>query len=68
MLCLILGIGRFGLRLAPSNCPAPVLILILAIIVFSGIGILSASFVVVFKRTRPITWPLGSLSYLSLAD
>jgi ABC-2 type transport system permease protein len=40
------------------------LILILAVIVFSGIGILSASFVMVFKRGSPIAWLFGGLSWL----
>ena len=64
VLYLSLGIGLFGMRLAPGNWVAAAVILILAVVVFSGFGILSASFIMVFKRGSPITWLFGGLSWL----
>lgn len=64
VLYLVLGVGLFGMRLTAGNWPAAALILILAVIVFSGLGILSASFVMVFKRGSPIAWLFGGLSWL----
>jgi len=64
ILYLALGVGLFGMRLAPGNWPAVALILILAVIVFSGLGILSASFIMVFKRGSPIAWLFGGVSSL----
>ncbi len=61
---LALGIGMFEVRLTSGNWAAAALILILAVIVFSGIGILSASFIMVFKRGSPIAWLFGGLSWL----
>lgn len=64
ILYLAFGVGLFGVRLTAGNWPAATLILILAVIVFSGLGILSASFVMVFKRGSPIAWLFGGLSWL----
>jgi ABC-2 type transport system permease protein len=64
VLYLLLGAGLFDLRLASGNWAAAILILILSIIVFSGLGILSASFTMVFKRGSPITLLFGGLSWL----
>jgi ABC-2 type transport system permease protein len=40
------------------------LLLIVALIVFSGLGILSASFIIILKRGSPISWLFGWLSWL----
>ena len=64
VLYFTLGIGLFGVPLAHGNWAAATLILMLAIVVFSGLGILSASFVMVFKRGSPLAWLLGGLSWL----
>jgi ABC-2 type transport system permease protein len=63
-LYLSLGVGLFDLRLASGNWAAAVLILILSVVVFSGLGILSASFTMVFKRASPVTMLFGGLSWL----
>ena len=63
-LYLALGVGLFDLRLASGNWAAAVLILILSIVVFSGLGILSASFTMTFKRASPLTLLFGGLSWL----
>ena len=64
VLYLALGVGLFGVRLTPGNWTAAALLLTLAVIVFSGLGILSASFIIVFKRGSPIAWLFGGLSWL----
>ena len=43
---------------------AAMLFIILAVVVFSGLGILSASFVMILKRGSPISWILNWLSWL----
>jgi ABC-2 type transport system permease protein len=64
VLYLVLGVGLFRLHLTSGNWPAAMLILIMAILVFSGFGILSASFIMVFKRGSPIAWIFGGLGWL----
>ena len=63
VLYLVLGVGLFGVHLT-GNWAAAGLILILAIVVFSGFGILSASLIMVFKRGSPIAWFFDGLSWL----
>ncbi|MDD5559565.1 ABC transporter permease [Candidatus Methylomirabilis sp.] len=64
VLYLALGVGLFGVRLSSGNWAAAALILMLGVVVFSALGILSASFIMVFKRGSPIAWLLGGLSWL----
>jgi len=40
--------------------PAALLILILTILAFSSLGIISASFIMVFKRGNPLNWIIDS--------
>jgi len=61
---LALGGMLFGVRFTLGNWVAAGFILLLAVIVFSGLGILSASFTIVFKRGDPIAWLFGGLSWL----
>ncbi len=63
-LYLALGVGLFGVHFAAGTWTAAVVLLLLAVIVFSGFGILSASFIVIFKRGSPIATLFTSLSYL----
>ena len=64
MLYLVLGVGLFGVRFADGNWAVATVIVLLSILVFSGLGILSASFIMVFKRASPIIWIFGGLSWL----
>ncbi len=64
MVYLFLGIGIFGARFALGDMGAAGLILLLSIVAFSGLGTMSASFVMVFKRGSPIVWLFGGLSWL----
>ncbi len=58
----VFGAAVFGFPMGNANIPVAVLILILSIVSFSGLGILSAAFTMVFKKGSPISWLLSSLS------
>src|SRR5439155_13113975 len=60
-----LGVGLlFGLRLRFDSLPAFFLILILTILAFSGVGILSAAFILYLKKGDPINFIISSASAL----
>jgi ABC-2 type transport system permease protein len=61
---LVLGVLVFGANLHNSNYAAALLILVLSILSFSGIGILSAAMVLLVKKGDPVAWLLGSVSSL----
>ena len=61
---LVLGVLVFGASFANANLLGALVILGLTILLFSGIGVLSASFIVVFKRGDPINWLFSSASSL----
>ena len=61
---LAIGISLIGFHLGNANLLASLIVLILTIPTFSGIGILAASFILVLKRGEPITWLVNSLSGL----
>jgi len=61
---LLLGVLLFGVDMGNANVLAAVIIQVLTILAFSGIGILSASFTMVFKRGDPINFLMGSVSTL----
>lgn len=59
-----LGIFLFKISFANVNVLSTIVILFLTIISFSGLGILSASFIMVFKRGNPVGWIINSLEGL----
>jgi ABC-2 type transport system permease protein len=61
---LLLGAFLFGADLGQTNLVAAMVIQVLTILAFSGMGILSASFTMVFKRGDPINFLFGSVSTL----
>jgi ABC-2 type transport system permease protein len=61
---LLLGIGFLNVHLGQVNYLAAFLILLLTIIVFSSLGIIAASFIMVLKRGDPITWAFSAFSTL----
>ena len=63
-LYLLLGITLFGLRLDRVSLTGAFLAQLLTILAFSGIGILLASFIVVFKQETPINFLFASISGL----
>lgn len=64
--CIYLLLGQlfFGLSLTNTNIPAALLIILLATLSFSGMGVTSAAFIMVFKRGNPIDWLYGTASSL----
>jgi len=63
-LLYLAGGALLGLSLAKVNVPAVLLIFLLSEVAFSSIGILSATFTLVFKRGDPLMWLFGALSWL----
>ncbi|HLW79924.1 MAG TPA: ABC transporter permease, partial [Terriglobia bacterium] len=62
---LYVGAGLlFGLDLGRVNVLGVVAIYLLSVMAFSSIGILSATFTLVFKRGDPLMWLFGGLSWL----
>lgn len=61
---LLLGVCIFGLDLAGANFLSAAVILILTVFSFSSIGIISAAFIIVFKRGDPIAWLMSLVSGL----
>ncbi len=61
---LLAGVTVFGADLGQANLVAGVLVLGLTVLTLSSIGILSACFIMVFKRGSPINFLIGSLSSL----
>jgi ABC-2 type transport system permease protein len=64
LLYILLGVVVFGADLRNANVPAGLVVLCLTIVTLSGIGILSACFVMVFKRGNPVDFLFSSLSTL----
>ena len=61
---MILGTFLFHIDFSSTNILSALLILILTITSFSSLGILSASFVMVFKRGNPVEWIVSGLEGL----
>jgi ABC-2 type transport system permease protein len=61
---LVVGALVFGASLSQANFAAALVVMLLSIASFSGIGILSAAIVLLVKRGDPIAWVLGSASSL----
>jgi ABC-2 type transport system permease protein len=62
LIYLVIGVMVFGLKLAGANVAAALVVLFLIVTIFSGLGIISASFIMVLKRGDPISWLFGSVS------
>jgi ABC-2 type transport system permease protein len=56
------GAALFGFPLSGANWPGAILILAASVVTFSGLGILSASYLLVFKRGNPVNWAIVGLS------
>ena len=61
---LFLGALIFGVKIGNANIISSLTILFLSVTSFSGLGILSASFIMVFKQGDPIGWLIGAGSSL----
>ncbi|RMG47164.1 MAG: hypothetical protein D6718_04340 [Acidobacteria bacterium] len=63
-LLLFFGVVVFGVRLNPGSLIGAVAAVIFTVVALSGIGILSAAFVLYFKRGNPVNFVISSLSFL----
>jgi len=61
---LLVGVLIFGASLGKANVGAGLLVMLLGIASFSGIGILSAALVLLVKKGDPISWLIGGASSL----
>jgi len=61
---LAMALAVFGMKLGQVNGSALVCILVLTAVCFLSLGILSASFTLVYKLGNPIGWIFGSVSGL----
>jgi ABC-2 type transport system permease protein len=64
LLYLLLGVILFGVHMGAANLFSVLVVLVLTILSFSSFGILSAAFVLVYKRGDPINYLFGTLSSL----
>lgn len=63
-LYLLAGVLIFGLDLGKANIPSALIVMALTILSFFPFGIISASFIMVFKRGDPIAFFFGTASSL----
>ncbi len=61
---LVIGWLGFGLNFHGGNFLGAILLLIMTMAAFSSVGIITASFVMVFKRGDPVSWVFTSFSGL----
>jgi ABC-2 type transport system permease protein len=61
---LVLGGLFFGARLAGANLLSAAVVLVLTVTSFSSLGILSACFILVFKKGDPLGWAIQGLAGL----
>lgn len=61
---LVWGVILFHLPLARADWPGALLILLFSILAFTGLGIISASYQMLFKRGNPAKWIFLGLSAL----
>ncbi|MFA6216202.1 MAG: ABC transporter permease [Candidatus Omnitrophota bacterium] len=64
LIYIILGVYLFHIDLSHINILSTGIIFILTIATFSSLGIISASFIMVFKRGNPISWLASNLEGL----
>ncbi len=61
---IVLGYFVFKINFSGINIISTILILTLSIICFSGLGIISASFIIIFKKGNPVGWIINTLQGL----
>ncbi len=59
-----LGIAVFGARFPEASATGALCALALGVVAYLAFGILSASFVIVFKRGDPVAWAVDALTFL----
>lgn len=61
---LLLGILVFGARFPQADPAGALAAVLLGLAAYLGFGILSAAFVIVFKRGDPVAWAVDALTFL----
>ena len=61
---IVLGITLFKIDFSNLNISSTLVVLLLTIVSFSSLGILSASFILIFKRGNPLGWFINTLEGL----
>jgi ABC-2 type transport system permease protein len=61
---LVLAMAVFGMKIGHVNWPGVMAVFFLTTLCFLSLGILSASFILVFKMGNPLSWLFGSVSGL----
>lgn len=61
---LLLGAIFFGVDLSNADVLPAIAALVLTVVAFSSLGIISASFIMIFKRGDPIAWVISTSSTL----
>jgi ABC-2 type transport system permease protein len=56
------GVLLFGFSLRGANWPGAIVVLLASVLAFSGLGVLSTSYVLLFKRGNPAKWLLLGVS------
>jgi ABC-2 type transport system permease protein len=60
----LMGIFLFNINFSHINIPSALITLLLIILSFSSLGIISASFIMLFKRGNPLAWLINNLEGL----
>jgi ABC-2 type transport system permease protein len=61
---LVVGALLLGMDLSQANVVAALTVLVLGVLAFAGVGVLSASVIMVLKKGVPFNWVFGSVSWL----
>jgi ABC-2 type transport system permease protein len=62
---LFIGVAMaLGLPPQPINVGATLLVFVLGVAAITSLGLLSASFTIVFKRGDPVLWAMGTMTWL----
>ena len=61
---LAAGAWLFGADFSRANAPAAVVVAMLSILAFSGVGVFSSALIVLFKKGNPLNWLIVSSSWL----
>ena len=59
---LVIGTLVFSVGFGQANLGVALLVLVLSTVAFAAIGMISASFVMIFKRSSPTDWIFGGIS------
>jgi len=56
------GIILFDFPVRSANWPGAILVLLMSVLAFAGLGVLSASYLLLFKRGNPAKWAVIGIS------